>query len=107
MHAELAAILPMRLNANMTMNQASVAGPVISMVAIWHIDNADLRATFRANGMSDADLKLKMDQQTKAMVCGQQGMGAFVRLGGKLAYIYRTQDGVPVHTAMVDTCPEP
>jgi hypothetical protein len=104
MHAELAAILPMRLNANMTMNQAAVAGP-ITIVAIWHINNADLRATLRANGMSDADLKLKMDQQSKTMVCGQQTMGAFVRLGGKLNYIYRTQDGVPVHSTMVDACP--
>jgi uncharacterized protein len=105
MHSQLVPLLPMRLNANMTLNQASVAGPAISLVAIWHIDNADLRATLKANGMSEADLKLKMDQQSKTMVCGQQFMGAFIRLGGKMLYVYRTQDGVPVHSTTVDSCP--
>jgi TPR repeat protein len=105
MHGQIVPILPMRLNANMTLNQAFVAGPAISLVAIWHIDNVDLRATLTANGMSDADLKLKMDQQSKSMVCGQQFMGAFIRLGGKMHYIYRTQDGVPVHSTTVDSCP--
>ncbi|MBX9842350.1 MAG: sel1 repeat family protein [Xanthobacteraceae bacterium] len=104
-HSVLAATLPMRLNANMTMNHAAVIGPAISLVAIWHIDNADLRATLRAHGMSDADLKLKMDQQSKTMACGQQVMGAFIRLGGKMQYIYRTQDGVPVHSTTVESCP--
>ena len=72
--AGLAATLPMKLNANITMSTAV------------------------------ADLTLKMDVATKNSVCSLGLMAAFVRLGGQVQYLYRTLDGSIVLSPVVAAC---
>jgi hypothetical protein len=101
---QAASTLPMRVNAEMTFSQVVAIGPLVMFVIVWQIDSNDLQVALKAQSMTAADLKLKMDQQTKTMICGQQVTAAFVRLRGKIQYAYRTQDGVPVHAPMIEMC---
>src|SRR5258707_3314302 len=88
--AGLAATLPMKMNANITMSTAIVQGPRVIITAIWNIDKAEFDARLQANNTTVADLTLKMDVATKNSVCSLDVMAAFVRLGGQVQYAYRT-----------------
>src|SRR4030088_3486372 len=59
--AGLAATLPMKLNANITMSTAIVQGPRVYITAIWNIDKAEFDARIKANSTTLADLTLKMN----------------------------------------------
>ena len=100
----LAATLPMKMNANITMSTAIVSGPRLVITAIWNIDKAEFDARLQANNMTVADLALKMDVATKNSVCSMDVMAAFVRLGGQVQYAYRTLDGFIVLSPLVAAC---
>ena len=102
--AGLAATLPMKLNANITMSTAIVQGPRVIITAIWNLDKAEFDARIRANNTTLADLTLKMDAATKNSVCSLDVMAAFVRLGGQVQYAYRTLDGHIVLSPLVTAC---
>jgi hypothetical protein len=102
--AGLAATLPMKLNANITMSTAIVQGPRVIITAIWNIDKSEFDARLQANNMTVADLTLKMDVATKNSVCSLGLMAAFVRLGGQVQYLYRTLDGSIVLSPVVAAC---
>jgi hypothetical protein len=102
--AGLAATLPMKLNANITMSTAIVQGPRVYITAIWNIDKAEFDARIQANNTTLADLTLKMDTATKNSVCSLDVMAAFVRLGGQVQYAYRTLDGFIVLSPVVTAC---
>jgi hypothetical protein len=102
--AGLAATLPMKLNANITMSTAIVQGPRVIITAIWNIDKSEFDARLQANNMTVADLTLKMDVATKNSVCSLGLMAAFVRLGGLVQYLYRTLDGSIVLSPVVAAC---
>jgi hypothetical protein len=101
---EAASMLPMRVNAEMTFYSVVAIRSLVMFSIVWQIDNTDLQAALGGQ-MTVADLKVKMDRQTKNLVCGDQVAAAFVRLGGKIQYAYRTKDGVPVHAPIVEMCP--
>jgi hypothetical protein len=102
--AGLAATLPMKMNANITMSTAIVQGPRIIITAIWNIEKVDFDARLQANSMTLADLTSKMDAATKNSVCSMDVMAAFVRLGGQVQYAYRTLDGFIVLSPLVSGC---
>jgi len=102
--AGLAATLPMKVNANITMSTASVAGPRVVLTAIWNIDKAEFDARLQAGKMTVADLTSKMEVATKNSVCSLDLMAAFVRLGGQVQYLYRSLDGFIVLSALVAAC---
>jgi hypothetical protein len=99
--AGLAATLPMKINANITMSTAIVQGPRVIITAIWTIDKAEFDARLQANNMTVADLTSKMDGATKNSVCSLDVMAAFVRLGGQVQYLYRTLDGFIVLSPLI------
>jgi hypothetical protein len=102
--AGLAATLPMKLNANITMSTVIVQGPRVIITAIWNLDKAEFDARILANNTTLADLTLKMDAATKNSVCSLDVMAAFVRLGGQVQYAYRTLDGFTVLSPLVTAC---
>jgi hypothetical protein len=102
--ARLAATLPMKMNANITMSTAIVQGPRLIVTVIWNIDQAVFDTRLQANNTTVADLTLKMDVATKNSVCSLDVMAAFVRLGGQVQYTYRTLDGFIVLSPLVAAC---
>ncbi|MBR0870052.1 hypothetical protein JQ633_06765 [Bradyrhizobium tropiciagri] len=102
--AGLAATLPLKMNANITMSTAIVVGPRLILTAIWNIDKAEFDARLRANNTTVADLTAKMDVATQNSVCSMELMAAFVRLGGQVQYLYRTLDGATVLSPLVAAC---
>jgi hypothetical protein len=96
--------LPMKMNANITLSMVSVAGPRVTIIAIWNIKKPELDASLRASGMSLADLDARMSQSTQNSVCSQALMAAFIRLGGQVQYLYKTEDGYVVLAPAVTAC---
>lgn len=104
MQGELAASLPMKMNANITLSMASVAGPRIAVIAIWHKQKAEVDALLQQGGMSLSDLDARMAQATRNVVCTQAAMAAFIRLGGQVQYLYRTEDAITVMSPVISAC---
>jgi hypothetical protein len=102
----LAATLPMNLSANITLSTVAVIGPRVSITAIWHTSKADMDTSLGAGNMSHSDFEKRMDQLTRNSVCSQNAMAAFVRLGGQMQYIYKTEDQFVVLSPTVTNCPD-
>lgn len=101
---ELAASLPMKMNANITLSMASVVGPRIAVIAIWHKKKSEVDASLQQSAMSLSDLEVRMAQATRNLVCSQAAMAAFLRLGGQVQYIYRTEDAITVMSLIISAC---
>ena len=102
--SKMASTLPMRLNAEITLQHIIAIGSRLSMTVVWHLSNSKLQSRMSAASMSRDDLKAKMEAQTDSMVCGDDALAAFVGLGGEIQYVYRTEDAVPVYSPLVTTC---
>ncbi len=94
----------MKMNANITLAMVAADGPRVVIVAIWHINKPDLDASLLAGGMSLADLDARVSQATHNSVCTQAFMAAFLRLGGQVQYLYKTEDGHIVLSPVVTEC---
>jgi hypothetical protein len=55
-------------------------------------------------GMSLADLDQRMSQSTHNSVCSEAAMAPFIRLGGQVQYLYKTEDGYIVLAPVVTDC---
>jgi hypothetical protein len=102
----IAASFPMKMNANITLSMAAVAGPRVILTAIWHTNKLDLDDSLRRGAMSLADLEARMGLATGNSVCSQDIMAAFIRLGGQVQYLYKTEDGYVVLAPVVTKCAE-
>lgn len=102
----LAKSLPKQINANILLEQATVAGPRITMRAVWSLSDADLASSLSASGSTKAELATKMQALANDFVCKQAVLAAFVRLGGEMEYLYETTDAVVVATPVIKDCPE-
>lgn len=102
----VAASLPMKINANITLSIVGVAGPRVVVDAIWHLKKSNIDSSLLAGGMSLADLDARMSKFTRNSVCSRESMAAFVRLGGRVQYTYRTDDGYVVLAPVVTACGE-
>jgi hypothetical protein len=54
--------------------------------------------------MSLADLDQRMSQSTHNSVCSEAAMAPFIRLGGQVQYLYKTEDGYIVPAPVVTDC---
>jgi hypothetical protein len=70
-HSGLAAMLPMKMNANITLSTAIAQGPRVIITAIWNIDKSEFDARLQANnidggrpdledGRCDQELRLQL-----------------------------------------------
>ena len=104
MQEEIAPSLPLAINSNMVFESALAIGPRFTMLVRWNAKTAKMNELLAASNMTKDDLTKKIQAQTRAMVCGQQAIAAFVRLGGSVQYSYKTLDGEPVATVVIDKC---
>jgi hypothetical protein len=102
---EVAPTLPMPVNGNMTLQHVLASGPRLSVVIVWHIENANVERGLTDSGLDRSGLAEMMDEHAYNMACGQEVLAAFVRLGGQIEYVYRTIDAHPVHAPIVEHCP--
>lgn len=100
----LAPSLPMQLSGEMSFQQIMAAGPLLSAVVVWNYDKSDLDRLLESNGISNAAFVERMEEMTSRMACGLEQFEAFVGLGGRVQYIYRTLDAYPVHSITVESC---
>ncbi len=103
--AELAPILPMRMNKNVTVSRSAAIGPELIMYATWDQTDAELNERLTLAGMTKDNLIHTMNSMARSTVCGQEETAAFVRLGGRMSYHYATSDAVPVTMITIDECP--
>lgn len=104
MRDAIAKQLPMKLNKEMTAATIVAAGPRLAMVTIWHFKRNDLDSMIVANYQTRIEAEVAMQQMTRNAVCSDRVMGAFVRLGGQIQYIYKTDDQFVVFAPLVNKC---
>lgn len=96
---------PMKMSANITITMVAAVGPRMIFYATWHRTKSDMDASLRAGGASMADLEARMSQFTQNSVCSQNVVAAFIRLGGQVQYIYKTEDQYVALSPTVTACP--
>lgn len=106
-HGDLTRALPMRLNSNVTLVMAAVAGPQLTVVANWAITKADHDQRLGSAGTFGENMAAKIQSMTDNSVCSQPVNAAFVRLGGRIQYIYRSLEGFALYSPTVTNCPRP
>jgi hypothetical protein len=102
--AEVANGLPMKLNNNVTLVTAVVAGTKLIINASFQMTKAGAEALAAERGITMASWNEKMVEYTRNSVCSDKLLSAFVRLGGQLQYIYKTLDGFPIFQPEVGSC---
>jgi len=100
----IAAWLPMQLNANIILSTPVATGPRIILTANWHLRKSDVDNRLRQVGMTIAELEASLSETTRNAVCSDATMAAFVRLGGTIEFVYRTEDGHDVLSPTVEKC---
>jgi hypothetical protein len=105
MQKQIAAALPMKTSANVTVISALAIGRDLNMNAMWDMTKADLEKSLVANGMTLAMISERISAATKNSVCSVPVTAAFVRLGGRISYTYRTTDHFHIAAVAVDNCP--
>lgn len=107
LQAALAPSLPQTISANITMFGAVADGTTVSMLARWNFSREQIIEGARSARITLDDLTKKMNDSEHNSVCSNKALAAFVRLGGKIAYIYNTKDGSTFATLTVSDCPSP
>ena len=103
---ELAPLLPMQMISTMTLSTVIAVGPLLAFSVVWKIEHRELMLSLTNIGKTMDDLTVTMEAQTSTLVCGQDVLAAFVGLGGKIEYNYRTLDAVPITSITIQDCPE-
>ena len=104
---EFAKSLPQKMSNQVTASAVAVVGPRLILTATWQVTRSGLDERIQSSGMTPERLLQSMDTLTQNLVCSQETMAAFIRLGGEMQYVYRTLDGQVVASPSVRTCPAP
>ena len=107
LQAALAPAFPQTISANMTIFGAVADGTTVSLIARWNFSREQIIESARAANMTLEILTAKMNDSEHNSVCSDKRLAAFVRLGGKIAYIYKTTDGSIFTTITISDCPPP
>lgn len=102
--AEFAPNLPMQISKNLTVRAVTAIDTSLTLVALLAYDYDYLKSAATAGGVTPESLKPKMQEMTTNMVCTDELLTAFVRLGGEIQYIYQFNDGVQYMVAVVKKC---
>lgn len=102
--AQIASALPMKLNKNVTLTTAVVDGPKLIIIAGFQMTRAAAEALAAQNGITMAVWNDRMIDYTQNSVCADKLLSAFVRLGGRMQYNYKTLDGFSIFQPEVAKC---
>ena len=94
----------MKMSEKITLSMVAVVGPRLVLTSIWHSNKSDIDASRRVGGTSPADADERMSQAARNGVCSQARLSAFVRLGGQVQYVYKSEDGHVVLAPVVTAC---
>jgi hypothetical protein len=102
--AEMAPLLPQKMNVNITLTSILTIGPRVVIVGRWQLTKAEMDSTQRDASYSHEQWATAMQQATQNYVCGVEPLAAFVRLGGQMQYNYVTSDNFLAFSPLVDRC---
>lgn len=103
--SEMASILPQRISQNVTIVNATVVGPLLTMSAQWNFTLAQIDTLISKSGKTKDQFMQAIDLGVQRSICADERTAAFVRLGGKVQHIYRTTDSFTVRVVTVENCP--
>ena len=89
----MAPSLPMQISSNLVIRNIVSVGPLVQVSAILKYDEIFMNKSLKDQGVKRSLVDAKMRQMTKNAVCSNDGMSAFLGLGGKIAYNYNFNDG--------------
>ena len=101
---ETAPELPMAVSGDMTMDSVIALGPEITFGVRWPSSWEQLQARMELNGKTLEDVSLQLQVNADSAVCSAKTLRAFVTLGEKVSYAYRSSAGHMIYTAKVETC---
>lgn len=104
---ETAPELPMAVSGDMTMDSVIALGPEVTFGVRWPSGWEQLQARMVLNDKTLEDVSKQLQVNAENAVCSAKTLRAFVTLGGKVAYAYRTSDGHMIYTARVENCEAP
>lgn len=73
-------------------------------MAQLHYDKAYLTQLYSSKGLKLSDFEKVMRKSVDGMCSKNNPVGAFIRLGGQLRYVYRFIDGEQFLTVIKKTC---
>ena len=91
---EMAPSLPMQISSNLVVRNIVSVGPLVQISAMLKYDERFLNKSLKKQGVKRSLVDAKMRKMTQNVVCSNDGMSAFLGLGGKIAYHYNFNDGV-------------
>lgn len=91
--AQIVSSLPMKVSNNLTLVSAMALGPKLLINASFGMTKASAEKLAIERGSTMAAWTENVIGYTRNSVCGDKILAAFVRLGGRMQYIYKTLDG--------------
>lgn len=104
LQAEAAVELPMTISSDLTMDAVIASGPELTFGVRWKSNWEQLQAKMILNNKDIDALSYELQANADNAVCSSKMMRAFVTLGGRIAYAYRSSDGHNFFTARVSKC---
>jgi hypothetical protein len=104
LQTEAAPYLPQRINNEMIIVSVLAVGPLLSMNVQWLMTKPELNARLKINKISLLKLRRQMQEFTTTAVCSDKIQSAFVRLGGRVQFIYSTTDAFQIAAPTVSDC---
>lgn len=102
--SEMAPSLPMQLNQNMSLESIASIKNIIQLVAQLRYDRKYLETLYHSRGLKLSEFEGAMRRSVDSMCAEGNPLGAFVRLGGELMYVYRFSDGEQFLTVTKSVC---
>lgn len=102
---EIATILPMQVNKNMSFHKVVAMQNMISISVIYSYDKVALETSLKQAGTSHEDVKKAMGGFAYESICiSTPETKAFINLGGAFQYIYKFVDGETYTVVTIDSC---
>ena len=95
--------LPMRLSQRMIWDSTSSYGNTLQGHIMYTYDREHLESIAETSGMSISQMEEAVHQFARGM-CAEEMIKAFVRVGGKIKFVYRFSDGEKFTEVVVNEC---
>lgn len=96
--------LPMDLNKSMSIESVAAIDNMILMIVQMRYDRAHIEKLYDSRGLNFSDYKESLSKSLDSMCLEEDPVGAFIRLGGAIRYIYRFSDGERFATVTKTDC---
>jgi hypothetical protein len=101
---DMAKLLPMHVNQNLTLMTVFAIGKRITVTALLAYNRQFLESYAASNAISMKSVDSAMANMAKSGACSQDETKNFIENGGSLQYLYRFQDGTSYLNPVVSSC---